>query len=212
VSITSAGALTQFRAEYDPHTDWLVLRSASGDRWEGSVVLGESLESDFYGLRSLRVRVVEGPWVDVLAEAIGREVRLVRTEANDQGFDVHPVSLLGTASVSALARHAGLEAIDGRRFRMLIELETANPHVEDGWEGRRLVVGSAELIAGGGVPRCAAVTRGPDTGVRDTPIVRMIKSYRGVTDGELGPGVRFGIYAGVCREGVIRVGDRLTVV
>jgi hypothetical protein len=210
-SITVSGALTQFRAEYAPDADWLLLESATGSRWEGPVLRRERVEADFHGLRAVRARIVDGPWAAALSEAIGRRVRLVCTDDGGQGFDVHPVTLLGTASVDALARNAGLEAVDSRRFRMLIELETSVAHIEDTWQGRRLLLGTAELIAGGGVPRCAAVTRQPDTGIRDTPIVEMIRSYRGVTDGELGPGVRFGVYADVLRGGTVRVGDQLGV-
>ena len=157
----------------------------------------------------MECHVVEGPWGAVLAEAVGREVRLVRTSVDDPGFDMHPVTLLGSASVAALAGHAGLPEVDSRRFRMLLEFESSEPHVEDGWQGERLRVGDAELLVGGGVPRCAAVTRDPATGMRDVPIVQILKEYRGLTDGELGPGVRLGVYADVVRGGRVRVGDEL---
>ncbi|HEX7267385.1 MAG TPA: hypothetical protein VF256_08170, partial [Streptosporangiaceae bacterium] len=61
------------------------------------------------------------------------------------------------------------------------------------------------------VPRCAATTRDPDRGARDLPTVRMIKSYRGVQVNEFGRGVNFGVYADVVAEGVVRVGDTLSV-
>jgi hypothetical protein len=212
-SITKSGALTHFRAVYDDATDWLALEAADGRRWEGSVVRGEPIATDFdYADRYVHGHVVEGPWADVLAEAVGRKVRLVCADRADPGFDVHPVTLLGTASVQELAEKAGLPHIDSRRFRMLIEFETEEPHVEDTWQGRGLLLGSAELAVGGGVPRCAAVTRHPDNGTRDVPVVKLIKRYRGLTDGEHGPGVRFGVYADVVSEGIVRVGDAVTLV
>jgi uncharacterized protein YcbX len=210
LSITKAGVLTHFTADYQPDTGRLVLESARGGRWEGEVVIGDPIAADFYyANRLVQCHVVEGPWGGVLAEAVGRKVRLVRTSVDDPGFDLHPVTLLGSASVRALAEHAGLPEVDSRRFRMLLEFESSQAHVEDGWKGGRLRVGGAELLVGGGVPRCAAVTRHPATGARDVPIVQILKRYRGLTEGELGPGVRFGVYADVVRGGTVRVGDEL---
>jgi MOSC domain-containing protein YiiM len=39
----------------------------------------------------------------------------------------------------------------------------------------------------------------------------MIKSYRGVQVNEFGRGVNFGVYADVVAEGLVRVGDPLSV-
>lgn len=86
------------------------------------------------------------------------------------------------------------------------------PHAEDGWDGLRVRVGDAVLEVGGPVPRCAAVTRDPDTGERDMPLVRTIRGYRGTCDTVIGPGVPFGVYARAVEPRTIRVGDTLDVV
>jgi MOSC domain-containing protein YiiM len=39
----------------------------------------------------------------------------------------------------------------------------------------------------------------------------MIRSYRGVRGNEFGRGVNFGVYADVVAEGVVRVGDPVSV-
>ncbi len=84
-------------------------------------------------------------------------------------------------------------------------------HAEDRWQGQTIEVGEALLRVGGPVPRCAATTRHPDRGARDLATVRMIRSYRGVQANEFGRGVNFGVYAEVVGEGVVRVGDPLSV-
>lgn len=209
MSITLAGALAQFGATYDPVEDVLSLWSADGAGWSAQVRRSDAVESDFLGHRSVACRLVEGPWSAVLSEAAGRPLRLVNAREGAGGFDIRPVTLLGLASVEELARRTGLADVDSRRFRMLIELETSEPHIEDSWEGCRMQVGEAELVVRGPVPRCAAITRDPDSGVRDLPLVRAIKSYRGMVQCEIGPGVPFGVYADVVREGKVRVGDYL---
>jgi len=162
--------------------------------------------TDFFGLRTVPGRVVEGPWATVLSEAAGQTVRLVRADTPGAGSDVEPVTLLGDASVRRLATLADAP-VDRRRFRMLLGFDGAPAHAEDGWRGRRLTVGEAVLEIGGPVPRCAATTRHPDRGERDLPVVRLIRQYRGL-DEEAG-GVPFGVYATVVQPGRVRVGDEL---
>jgi len=64
---------------------------------------------------------------------VGSDVRLVRLDAHGVGSDIRPVTILGSESVRELARQYGQE-LDARRFRMLIELDTEVPRVEDGWK------------------------------------------------------------------------------
>jgi uncharacterized protein len=206
LSITRLGKLARFAADYDAAAGVLTLRGG-GCTWTADVRLGELVSGAFHDRGAVAARVVEGPWSEVLSEAVGQHVRLVRALDGTSAFDVHAATVLGTASVEELGRRAGLGPVDSRRFRMLIELHTQTPHVEDAWAGRRVRVGEAELVVGDSVPRCAAVTRHPDTGARDAPIVKAIQSYRGMQDGELGPGVNFGVYADVARAGAVRVGD-----
>ena len=113
--------------------------------------------------------------------------------------------------LAELARRSGASSVGARRFRMLIGFSGLSAHVEDCWQGQTIEIGEAVVRVGGPVPRCAATTRDPDRGARDLPTVRMIKSYRGVQVNEFGRGVNFGVYAGVVAEGVVRVGDTLSV-
>jgi uncharacterized protein YcbX len=107
-----------------------------------------------------------------------------------------------------LAKHAGLDAVDGRRFRMLINLEGAEPHEEDGWVGRRIALGDAILRVTKPDARCAITTQDPDTGSRDLDTLRSIISYRGLREGKHAD---FGVLADVVTPGRIRVGDGVTL-
>jgi uncharacterized protein YcbX len=208
-SVTRTGAWVGLHATYDRGAGRLTIRDAEGREWADDVVLGEPVTIDMFGLREVGGHVVEGPWNAMLSERAGLTVRLVRTDVPGAASDVHPVSLLADASVDHLAERAGLEEVDPRRFRMLLGIGGVGPHAEDAWAGRRVRVGEAILEIGGPVPRCAAVTRHPDRGDRDVPIVRMIRDYRGMQETELGPGVNLGVYARVVRPGRVRVGDAL---
>jgi uncharacterized protein YcbX len=94
---------------------------------------------------------------------------------------------------------------------MLIEFSGGEAHVEDSWEGKVLEIGAAVLRGGGGVKRCAATTRNPDSGRVDLQTLRLITSYRGRRDSVLGVGATFGVYADVIKPGTISVGDILRV-
>jgi uncharacterized protein YcbX len=209
VSVTKTGAWLGLRAAWDRAGGRLTIRDEDGRRWEAAVEPGEPVVSDHFGLREIAGRVVEGPWTEMLSERSGRTVRLVLADAPGAASDVHPVTLLGDASVDDLARRAGLAEVDPRRFRMLLGIGACPAHAEDGWEGARVAVGGAVLEIGGPVPRCAATTRHPDEGHRDEPIVRHLRRYRGVQPNELGRGVNFGVYARVLEPGPVRVGDEL---
>jgi uncharacterized protein YcbX len=116
-----------------------------------------------------------------------------------------PVTLVSDGSLARLAREAGREAIDARRFRMLFQLEGCDAHEEDTWGGRTFAAGSAVLRVGGPVDRCAVTTRDPDTGERDLETLRLLKDYRGQRESD--GAVLFGVYAYVERPGVVRIGD-----
>lgn len=198
------GPLVQIRPDYDPEAERLALRFPDGALVEGQVRLGEPLETDFWGDRSVRGRLVEGPWANVISRFVGKPLRLVRSDRPGGAFDAQPVSLVSRASVEELARQAGRERLDGRRFRMLIGIDGCTPHEEDTWIDRRVQVGEALLRVTGPCSRCATTTRDPSTGLRDLDTLRVIWSYRGLREGRKAD---FGVYAGVERPGRVRVGD-----
>lgn len=206
-SVTTIGALLRLRAEYEPETERLEITADGAGQCGGEVRLGRPVQVDHFGIRTTQAREVLGPWNDLITELVGVPLRLVRPDEPGAGADVAPVTLVGEGSLAELERRSGGAPIDARRFRMLIQFGPAPPHVEDTWEARLLSVGQAVLRVGGTVPRCAAITRHPDRGDRDAPVVKTIKSYRGVQETGFGRGVPFGVYAQIVREGAMSLGD-----
>jgi uncharacterized protein YcbX len=147
----------------------------------------------------------------LISNVSGETLRLVKADQAGGGSDLAPVTLLGQGSLDELARRAGLTSLDPRRFRMLMQFGPLGAHVEDGWRDQVVGIGEAQIRVGATVPRCAATTRHPDRGVRDVPIVRAIRAYRGVQTTGWGDGVPFGVYAQVVQGGRVRVGDEVEV-
>jgi uncharacterized protein len=190
-------------AYYDAAHERLRLRFPDGAVVEDSALgSGPVREWNFHDGRSGRGRLVEGEWNDRLSALAGHDVRIARPDEPETVREA-PVTLVSRASVERLEREAG-GPVDPRRFRMLFDLEGCEEHEEDTWDGRRLRVGEAVLRVGGPVPRCAATTRHPESGERDLDTLRLIKSYRGVRNGEA---IDFGVYATVEQPGRTRVGD-----
>ena len=209
LSVTRTGAWLGFTAAHREDDDVLRVTCPDGSVVEGRVRLGAVVRADFYGYKEVAGREVLGPWSRLFSDVVGRPVRLVRAEDTNGGIDVRPVSLLGDASVEELARHAAVDVVDSRRFRMLIGFSGAAPHAEDTWAGTLLRLGEAQLRVEGPVKRCGAVLRHPGRGDNDLRTLGIIKDYRGMSDTILGRGVSFGVYAAVVRPGVVRVGDRI---
>jgi len=199
------GPMMRIRAEYDHEAERLALRFPDGRVVEDVVRAEGAAPTNFWG-RPVAGRLVDGPFAEALSEYVGRPLRVVRADVVGGAFDVEVLTLLSTASVDELAHQTGLERLDGRRFRMAVELDGCEPHEEDTWAGRRFRVGSAGIRVGAPVPRCVITTKDPDTGERDFDSLRAIKAYRGrLPDG----GVPFGVYANVEEPGEIALGDEL---
>ena len=206
------GELQQITPTWDEETARLVLRFPDGTVAEGTVELGESVTTLFFG-RPVEGRFVTGPWSDALTEFVGRELRLVQPVEPGAGSDrggTAGVSLLSNASLEAM-REAGdaAEPIDPRRFRMLFGVEGVTPHEEDTWVGRRVRIGETVVEVGGNVGRCIVTSRHPETGVRNLPTLDFLAEYRdGVETTEPLP---FGIWAQVEEPGRVALGDEITV-
>ena len=192
---------------YDAAREQLWMRFPGGREVEGGALgNGAEVEGVFKGGRLILARIVEGEWAELLSELAGHPVRVARPEHPGDCL-VEPVTLVSDGSIARLSREAGVD-VDHRRFRMLFSLAGCKEHEEDGWTGKSVQVGGAVLRVGGPVDRCATTTRHPGTGERDLDTLRLIRSYRGIRDGEA---IDFGVYAAVEQPGRVAVGDTVTV-
>jgi hypothetical protein len=198
------GPLVSVVAAYDG--EMLTLRFPDGVEVRGEITLGDRIETDFWG-RQVVGHAVAGPWSEALSEYAGASLRLVHTDDPGTGSDIAVGTIVGRASCRRLARELG-SPVDPRRFRMLLELDGVEEHAEDGWQGRRLGIGEAIVVAGGPVPRCVVTTQDPDTGLVTLDTLRGIRAYRARRDGKL---LDFGVYFDVDRPGTVRVGDEVSL-
>jgi uncharacterized protein len=188
-------ALVRTSASWDADARHLELTLPDGKLVEGEVGSGQPTVVEVYG-RPLRARLVDGPWADALSDLVGRSLTLVERDDGGWATDDRPASLVSRAALDTIDG-------DGRRFRMLFELDGVPAHGEDEWRNRRLLVGEATLLVGDPTPRCAVPTASPDTGVRDRDVLGELLEKRGPIDGE----ACMGVYAEVLEPGVVRVGD-----
>ena len=139
--------------------------------------LGQAAVTNFYG-RPVPAHEVLGPFTKAISAFAGRELRLMRCDRDGDAVDVHPLTVVGAASVRDLASRGRHETeLDSRRFRINIEFEGGEPYEEDGWEGGLVRVGDAVLRITGQIPRCVVTTQSPDTGEKDWNTLTQIAKY-----------------------------------
>lgn len=178
---------------------------------DGVVELGEPVEAELYG-NPHPSRAVLGPWQDAISESAGEPLTLLWSErgAVDRGADRGGhASVVSRASLERLREEAGAgEPVDGRRFRMLFEIDGVRAHEEDEWLGRRVRIGEAEIEPVGDVGRCVVTTCDPDTGESDFDTLKVLAQYRreGVTEP-----LPLGVWARVVEAGRVRVGDAVGI-
>jgi uncharacterized protein YcbX len=205
------GRLALVDAAYDETAGTLRLSFPDGTVAEGEIAFGETLDASLY--REPRsVRVVVGPWSEALSDYAGQPIRLVAPVAGQLGVDRKhegAASLLGTGSLRALARSAGVEWVDPHRFRMLFGIDGVEPFEEDRWVGRAVRIGAATVTPIGNVGRCAVTTQNPRNGIPDLDTLRVLNGLRnGTPTSEPLP---FGVYGQVVVPGRVAVGDAVEV-
>jgi uncharacterized protein YcbX len=201
------GRLVQVAAHTDPDATTLRMTFPDGTVVEDEVKLGEAVETPIHGRTGVG-HVVIGPWGEALTPIAGRPITVIRCDRPGGTRAGNPTSIISDGSLRELAANAGVDDVDPRRFRMLIDLEGAKAREEDTWVGGRIALGDAILRVTRPDARCAITTQDPDTGERDLDTLRTIISYRGLREGKHAD---FGVLADVERPGRIRVGDEVTV-
>ena len=199
------GILQQVRPVYDEADRTLELSFPDGATVKEAVSLGDAIDTAFWGI-TVPARLVVGPWSDALSELAGKSLRLVDAgrPAVDRGRG-GAASLVSTSSLAVLAEELGVDAVDGRRFRMQFGIDGVEPHAEDGWIGKRIGIGQAIVVPIGNVGRCAVTTQNPETGRPDLDTLKALAHYREVP--ETTEPLPFGVHAAVSRAGLVRVGD-----
>jgi uncharacterized protein YcbX len=200
------GPMVRIKPEWDEETRVLALSFPDGERVESVVGLGERVDIDMYS-HPHPSRRVHGPWEAAISEFAGRPLTLLWAEhhAVDRGYRGGTISLVSRGSLERLREEAGVdEPVDGRRFRMLFEIDGVDAHAEDEWLGTRVQVGEATVELNGDVGRCAVTTHDPDTGVPTLDTLGVLARYRREGRNEDLP---FGVYGTVAVPGRVRVGD-----
>lgn len=216
------GPLVRVTARYDGRRRHLSLEIPGREPVQGTTTdLGEPVTTNFYG-REVPGRLVAGPWSAALSEFVGAPVHLVATDTPGDAVDVHPVTLISSATIERLRSVTpGGERLDHRRFRMLVEVDGCEAHEEDTWADRRIRLGGATVRVVGPVPRCVVTNENPDSGVVDFSTLKAIARYRGELATDLttpvahlpdNGAVIFGMYATVEEPGTIGVGDRVDMI
>ena len=205
VNSKGLGVLQQIVPTWDDKADSLTLAFPDGTTVAEQVAVDGSLDAQFWGV-AVPVRVLDGPWSEAISDFAGRALRLVRAPgpATDR-MRSGAATLLGTASLRAIAKATGVDEVDGRRFRMNFGIDGLSEHEEDEWLGRRVRLGEAVVVPQGNVGRCAVTTQNPDTGKPDLDTLKALAAYR--REVETTEPLAFGVYAAVTEAGRVRAGD-----
>lgn len=201
------GSLLRIRPDWDEESRRLALTFPDGEVVDGVVELGDELDAGMYAWHTVRSRAVRGPWQEAISQYVGRPLELLWADAGavDRTPRGGTVSVVSRASIDRLRDECGVDGeIDGRRFRMLFEIDGVGAHEEDGWIGARIRIGDATVVFNGDVGRCVVTSRDPDSGVVDLPTLVTLASYRREGTSESLP---FGVYGAVLDGGRVRVGD-----
>ncbi|MEO8476794.1 MAG: MOSC domain-containing protein [Actinomycetota bacterium] len=198
----SKAPLVRIYSEHDVETDHLRLTLAHGEIVEGAAgPVGEPIAVALFD-RTVAARRLDPRFTEAIVRTVDETLQLMRVDEPEYAGGLHRVSLLSRASIADLAARGGAEALDPRRFRMLVEVDGCDPYEEDSWSRRRVRLGEAIVRVGEGMPRCVFTTLDPDTGAKDFPTLDVLAEHR-----KLGTDLLLGVYADVERPGVVRVGD-----
>src|SRR6188508_542964 len=136
----TSGEMVQVASWTNPEATELRLTFPDGTVVEDEVRLDGAIETHIHG-RTAAGHIVEGPWADALTDFLSREVRIVRCDRVGGTRKSHPATLMSDGSMDALGAVLGAGDLDARRFRMLIELDGGEAHVEDTWIGCQIGLG-----------------------------------------------------------------------
>jgi uncharacterized protein YcbX len=206
VDASDHGPLLRVVSDYDAQGEQLRLTFPDGTVAEGPADrLGDPVVVDMFG-HDAAGRLLLGPFAEALSGFVGGPVRIARTDRDGTGQDVHPLTIVSSASVRDLGQRGGAgDGLDPRRFRINLEVDGCDPYEEDTWAGELVRVGDATIRVLGQIPRCVITTLAPDTGEKDFRTLTVLAGFR-PRIGRKG-GLPFGMYAEVVEPGRARLGD-----
>ncbi|MGC8481277.1 MAG: MOSC domain-containing protein [Acidimicrobiales bacterium] len=137
-----------------------------------------------------------------ISELLGEEVSL-RQEAEVSHHDDSPVHIITTGSLAWLQSRHPEVAIDARRFRPNIVIQTSEPWEEESWTRHAIRLGDAVLRPFKVTERCVMITMA-QPGITFSP--RLLGDLERQHDGS------FGIYAQVVTPGELRLGDSIELI
>ena len=121
-------------------------------------------------------------------------------------FDAFPMHVVTDRSLATLARLTPGSDFDVRRFRpnvvVTVDDDVEGDFPEQGWPGRKLDVGDAELEVTAPCPRCVMVTRDFAELPADSRVLRTIVGHADQN---------IGVYANVLRPGRLETGAAVTL-
>ncbi|OBH15296.1 MOSC domain-containing protein [Mycobacterium sp. E3247] len=141
------------------------------------------------------------------AEVGGRILQIAQATPGDAFTDEAPLHAITAATLE----HIGVEAL---RYRPNIVIGTPPgypPYAENDWVGTEIVVGDARLRVLTATSRCVVPTLEHGPLPRAPQALRTPAAENRWDTGGHGPQPCAGAYLAVAAEGVIRVGDRVTV-
>ena len=147
-----------------------------------------------------------------LGSAFFAEAGLISAVPIGSFFDLFPVSVLTTSTLSRLSELRPESRFDERRFRMNVILGTRESgFVENDWIGRGLEIGEAvRLRVALPDPRCVMTTLAQGDLPKDTEILRTLARHNRIdVAGGLYPCA--GVYAIVESPGTMREGDTVAL-
>jgi uncharacterized protein YcbX len=151
------------------------------------------------------VRTPDGRELNVTDPVLGKELGDgVRVMKQNRGiFDTAPLSLMTTQTVENLGKLASAQ-LQPVRFRpnIVVEATGDEPFPEDGWVGQVVHIGGMAMHVDQRDSRCVLINYDPYTAERNPAVLKAVARERGNY---------LGVYGAPTRQGVIRVGDEVSI-
>jgi uncharacterized protein YcbX len=141
------------------------------------------------------------------ADVGGRIVTIAQKTPGASFTDEAPLHAITTATLD----HIGVEALRYRPNLVIATPPDYPPYGENDWAGREIVVGEVRLRALTATSRCVVPTLEHGPLPRAPQALRTPAAENRWDTGGHGPQAYAGAYLAVLTEGVVRVGDRVTI-